>query len=95
MTRRPVSLVQACAYAATVCVFPAPAGAVKMDTMVAEVSRRTAASSCSSLSPDPVRARRAIPWLTRCGTCLRAWRRMRSSRSRCPVVVYRASFGGR
>ena len=58
-------------------------------------SSRTAASSCSPVSPDPVRARRAMPWLTRCGTCLPAWRRMRSSRSTCPVVVYRAWFGGR
>ena len=70
MTRRPVSLVQALANAATVCVFPAPAAAVRTDTMVWLVSSRTAASSCSSVSPEPSSARRAMPSLTRCGTCL-------------------------
>ena len=40
-----------------------------MDTAVVAVSSRTAASSCSPLSPDPVRARRAMPSLTRGGTC--------------------------
>ena len=95
MTRRPVSLVQAAAYAATVCVLPAPAAAVRTDTMVVLVSSRTAASCCSSVSPEPARARRAMPWLTLCGTGFLAWLRMRSSRSRWPVVVYRASFGGR
>ena len=95
MTRRPVSLVHAEAYAATVRVFPAPAGAVRMDTAVVVVSSRTAASSCSPLSPEPSRARRAMPSLTRGGTARRACRRIRSSRSTCPAVVYRAWFGGR
>ena len=94
ITRRPVSLIQACAYAATVCVFPGARGrgqdghhgrgSQQPDhgvLLLPGQPRPGQGPACHALA-DPLRD-------------LLAWRRMRSSRSRCPVVVYRASFGGR